>query len=132
MISLVKVLSVPSPPSPPAEQRIWSGRVPLVFDLLFTLIYVKPALNVSTVFACQWGLNLQLVISPCRQPNHVPEEPTLLTSRWAQTAEERRKVHEGFVSKAVLLPLALSEKNCEPGYSDRKRSLLTVRKQHLE
>lgn len=65
IISFLKVLSVPARPLPPADQQVWSGRPGLAFDPLSTLICVKPALNVSTVFACQCGLCLRLIIFRC-------------------------------------------------------------------
>lgn len=55
IISFLKVLRGPTCPLPAADMQHCSGRPKLLFDPFSPLIYVKPALNVSTVFACQWG-----------------------------------------------------------------------------
>lgn len=55
IILSLKVLKGPTCPLPPADLQLCSGRPKLLFDPFSSLIYVKPALNVRTVFACQCG-----------------------------------------------------------------------------
>lgn len=52
---ILKGSESPACPFHPAGLQLCSGRQKFLFDSFPSLIHVKPALNVSTVFACQCG-----------------------------------------------------------------------------